>query len=38
MESGIIFINLNISPWIIFYKTGNKKMEIISIIDGKIIW
>ena len=26
---------LNISPWIIFYKVEDKKMEIISIIDGR---
>jgi toxin ParE1/3/4 len=26
---------LNISPWIIFYKIGDKKIEIISIIDGR---
>jgi len=35
-EFGIHYIHqLNISPWILFYKAGNKKMEIISIIDGR---
>jgi toxin ParE1/3/4 len=35
-EIGINNIHqLNITPWIIFYKVENKKMEIISIIDGR---
>ena len=35
-EFGINYIyQLNISPWIIFYKARDKKMEIISIIDGR---
>ncbi|MDR1804583.1 MAG: type II toxin-antitoxin system RelE/ParE family toxin [Treponema sp.] len=35
-EFGINYIHqLNVSPWIIFYKVVNKKMEIISIIDGR---
>jgi len=35
-EFGINYIHqINISPWIIFYKTENTKMEIISIIDGR---
>ena len=35
-ELGINYIHqLNISPWILFYKSGDKKMEIISIIDGR---
>ncbi|MCL1812814.1 MAG: type II toxin-antitoxin system RelE/ParE family toxin [Treponema sp.] len=35
-EFGINYIHqINISPWIVFYKTENKKMEIISIIDGR---
>jgi len=35
-EFGINYIHqLNINPWIIFYKIADKKMEIISIIDGR---
>jgi toxin ParE1/3/4 len=35
-EFGINYIHqLNISPWIIYYKVEDKKMEIISIIDGR---
>ena len=35
-EFGINYIyQLNINPWIIFYKTEKDKMEIISIIDGR---
>jgi len=35
-ELGINYIHqINISPWIVFYKTENRKMEIISIIDGR---
>jgi len=35
-ELGINYIyQLNINPWIIYYKAENKKMEIISIIDGR---
>ena len=35
-EFGINHIHqLNINPWIIFYKAGGKRMEIISIIDGR---
>jgi toxin ParE1/3/4 len=35
-EFGINYIHqINISPWIIFYKAENTKMEIISIIDGR---
>ena len=35
-EFGIHYIHqLNISPWILFYKAADKKIEIISIIDGK---
>jgi toxin ParE1/3/4 len=35
-EFGINYIHqLNINPWIIFYKVKNKKLEIISIIDGR---
>jgi len=35
-EFGINYIHqLNINPWIVFYKVENKKMEIISIIDGR---
>jgi toxin ParE1/3/4 len=35
-EFGINYIHqLNINPWIIFYKVTGKKMEIISIIDGR---
>jgi len=35
-EFGINYIHqININPWILFYKVGNKKMEIISIIDGR---
>ncbi|MDR0315291.1 MAG: type II toxin-antitoxin system RelE/ParE family toxin [Treponema sp.] len=33
---GINYIHqLNINPWIIYYKTEKNKMEIISIIDGR---
>ena len=35
-ELGINYIHqINMSPWIVFYKIENKKMEIISIIDGR---
>ena len=35
-EFGIHYIHqLNISPWILFYKVADKKMEIISIIDER---
>jgi toxin ParE1/3/4 len=35
-EFGINYIHqISINPWIIFYKVENKKMEIISIIDGR---
>ena len=35
-ELGINYIHqINISPWIVFYKAENKKMKIISIIDGR---
>ena len=35
-EFGINYIHqINISPWIIFYKVRNRKMEIISIIDER---
>jgi len=35
-EFGINHIHqFNISPWIIYYKLENNKMEIISIIDGR---
>jgi toxin ParE1/3/4 len=35
-EFGINYVHqLNINPWIIFYKVEDKKMEIISIIDGR---
>ena len=35
-EFGINYIHqINISPWIVFYKVENKKMKIISIIDGR---
>ena len=35
-ELGINYIHqINISPWTVFYKVENKKMEIISIIDGR---
>ncbi|MCL1814702.1 MAG: type II toxin-antitoxin system RelE/ParE family toxin [Treponema sp.] len=35
-EFGINNIHqINISPWMVFYKVENKKMEIISIIDGR---
>ena len=35
-EFGIPYIHqLNINPWIIYYKTSENKMEIISIIDGR---
>ena len=35
-EFGINYIHqINISPWIVFYKVENKIMEIISIIDGR---
>ncbi|MCL2127807.1 MAG: type II toxin-antitoxin system RelE/ParE family toxin [Treponema sp.] len=35
-EFGINDIHqLNINPWIIYYRAGKNKMEIISIIDGK---
>ena len=35
-EFGISYIHqLNISPWILFYKVADKRMEIISIIDGR---
>ena len=35
-EFGIYHIHqLNISPWILFYRLGDRKMEIISIMDGR---
>jgi toxin ParE1/3/4 len=35
-ELGINDIHqFNVNPWILFYKVENKKMEIISIIDGR---
>ena len=35
-EFGINYIHqLNINPWIIYYKAESNKMEIISIIDGR---
>jgi len=35
-EFGITYIHqINVSPWVIFYKVEDKKMEIISIIDGR---
>jgi len=35
-DYGITYIHqLNINPWIVFYKIADKKMEIISIIDGR---
>jgi toxin ParE1/3/4 len=35
-EMGITYIHqLNISPWIIYYKVENNTMLIISIIDGR---
>ena len=35
-EFGINYVHqINISPWVVFYKVENKKMEIISIIDGR---
>jgi toxin ParE1/3/4 len=35
-DFGINYIHqLNIKPWIIFYKVENKEMKIISIIDGR---
>jgi toxin ParE1/3/4 len=35
-EFGINYIHqFNISPWIVYYKVENNKMEIISIIDGR---
>ena len=35
-EFGINHIHqFNISPWIIYYKLENNKMEIVSIIDGR---
>lgn len=35
-EFGINYIHqFNISPWIVYYKVKNNKMEIISIIDGR---
>jgi toxin ParE1/3/4 len=35
-EFGINYIHqLNINPWILFYKIAGKRMEIISIIDGR---
>ena len=35
-EFGINDIHqLNISPWIIYYKVGKNTMEIISVIDGR---
>ena len=35
-DFGINYIHqLNISPWILFYKVMEKRMEIISIIDGR---
>jgi toxin ParE1/3/4 len=35
-EFGINYIHqLNINPWIIYYKVESSKMEIISIIDGR---
>ena len=35
-EFGINHIHqLNINPWIIYYKLNNNKMEIVSIIDGR---
>jgi len=36
MDFGINYIHqLNISPWIIFYKVENNEMKIISIIDQR---
>jgi len=35
-EFGINYIHqFNISPWIIFYKVENNRMEVISIIDSR---
>jgi len=35
-EFGITYIHqLNINPWIVFYKAADDRMEIISIIDGR---
>ena len=35
-EFGVNYIHqINISPWVIFYKASAKKMEIISIIDER---
>jgi toxin ParE1/3/4 len=35
-EFGINYIHqLNINPWIVFYKAEKNRMEIISIIDGR---
>ena len=35
-EFGINHIHqFNISPWIVYYKLENDKMEIVSIIDGR---
>ena len=35
-ELGINYIHqININPWTVFYKVEHKKMEIISIIDGR---
>ena len=35
-EFGINYIHqININPWIVFYKVEDKKMKIISIIDGR---
>ena len=36
MDLGVNHIHqLNINPWIIFYKAENDRMEILSIIDGR---
>jgi len=35
-EFGINYIHqLNVNPWIVFYKFSDIKMEIVSIIDGR---
>jgi toxin ParE1/3/4 len=35
-ELGINYIHqLNVNPWILFYKVKKNRMEIISIIDGR---
>ena len=35
-ELGINYIHqVNINPWILFYKVENNRMEIISLIDGR---